>query len=129
MRSVIYAHLPQTLSLQPFIEHLYQHEECLKTFSEELTEIFHSFLESHLEIQSYIEDRVKDIELLPSVLEEEEVVASLKELVASISELVDRFSDPHRRLVAIHLRFPNIIRIEVVECHDLLLGLNTMDIG
>jgi hypothetical protein len=98
VRSVIYAHLPQTLSLQPFIEHLYQHEECLKTFSEELTEIFHSFLESHLEIQSYIEDRVKDIELLPSVLEEEEVVASLKELVASISELVDRFSDPHRRL-------------------------------
>ena len=64
-----------------------------------------------------------------SQAEEEEVVASLKELVASISELVDRFSDPHRRLVAIHLRFPNIIRIEVVECHDLLLGLNTMDIG
>ena len=129
MRSVIYAHLPQTLSLQPFIEHLYQHEECLKTFSEELTEIFHSFLESHLEIQSYIEDRVKDIELLPSVLEEETVVASLKELVASISELVDRLSAPHRRLVDIHLRFPNIIRIEVVECHDLLLGLNTTDIG
>ena len=129
MRSVIYAHLPQTLSLQPFIEHLYQHDECLKTFSEELTEIFHSFLESHLEIQSYIEDRVKDIELLPSVLEEEEVVASLKELVASISDLVGRFSDPRRRLVAIHLRLPNIIRIEVVECNDLLLGLNTMDIG
>lgn len=129
MRSVIYAHLPQTLSLQPFIEHLYQHDECLKTFSEELTELFHSFLESHLEIQSYIEDRVKDIELLPSVLEEETVVASLKELVASISELVDRFSAPHRRLVDIHLRFPNIIRIEVVECHDLLLGLNMTDIG
>ena len=128
MRSVIYAHLPQTLSLQPFIEHLYQHEECLKTFSEELTEIFHSFLESHLEIQSYIEDRVKDIELLPSVLEEETVVASLKELVAVISELVDRFSAPQRRLVSIHLRFPNIIQIEVVECHDLLLGLSMTDI-
>ena len=129
MRSVIYAHLPQSLSLQPFIEHLYQHDECLKTFSGELTELFHSFLESHLEIQGYIEDRVKDIELLPSVLEEETVVASLKELVASISELVDRLSAPHRRLVDIHLRFPNIIRIEVVECRDLLLGLNTTDIG
>ena len=129
MRSVIYAHLPQTLSLQPFVEHLYEHDECLKTFSEELLELFHNFLESHLDIQAYVEDRTKDIEDLPSVLEKEEVVASLKELVASISELVDRFSDPHRRLVAIHLRFPNIIRIEVVECHDLLLGLNTMDIG
>lgn len=129
MRSVIYAHLPQTLSLQPFIEHLYQHDECLGSFSKELTELFHRFLESHLEIQSYVEDRVKDIELLPSVLEEETVVASLKELVAVISELVDRFSAPQRRLVSIHLRFPNIIRIEVVECHDLLLGLNTMDIG
>lgn len=129
MKSIVYAHLPQTLSLQPFVEYLYQHDECLGSFSEELTELFHRFLESHLEIQSYIEDRVKEIELLPSVLEEETVVASLKELVAAISELVDRFSAPQRRLVSIHLRFPNIIRIEVVECHDLLLGLNMTDIG
>lgn len=126
MRSVIYAHLPQTLSLQPFVEHLYEHDECLKTFSEELLELFHNFLESHLEIQAYVEDRTKDIEDLPSVLEKEEVVASLKELVVAVSELVEQFSDPEVRVVELRLQFPNIIRLEVVECHDLLLDLNTM---
>ena len=54
------------------------------------------------------------------------MVASLKELVAAVSELVEQFSDPEVRVVELRLQFPNIIRLEVVECHDLLLDLNTM---
>lgn len=129
MRSIIYAHLPQTLSLQPFIGFLYENDEDLASFSEELVEIFHEFLESRLEIQSYIEDRAKDIENTAPILEQEEVLSSLKELVLSVSRLVERFSDPEKRVVDIRLQLPNIIRLEVVTCHALLLDLNTTVIG
>lgn len=129
MRSIIYAHLPQTLSLQPFIGFLYENDEDLASFSEELVEIFHEFLESRLEIQSYIEDRAKDIENTAPILEQGEVLSSLKELVLSVSRLVERFSDPEKRVVDIRLQLPNIIRLEVVTCHALLLDLNTTVIG
>lgn len=128
MRSIVYANLPQTLSNQPFVEFLYQHDECLKTFSEELVSIFHQFLDSHLEIQSYMEDRIKDVEELSTFLEREEVITSLKELVAEVSTLVEMFSSKNRRLVDIQLQFPNTIRMEIIECQDLLLGLNMMAI-
>lgn len=124
MRFNILANVPQTLSLQPFIQFMYEQDVDLESFSKELLELFHQHLDIDLVFAAYLMEKSEDVHMLVDKKGAEHILASLRELIEAIKDLVSRWIQPQRRVVTMRLTFPNIIYFEVIECKDLLLDLN-----